>query len=130
MAIQAAIFWLHQARPFGLVSHHEEQDADSLGLIDCTWQHAIHWSDALRAMDDPATAADLAGVEYDEVLRGRIIYSVRAGTHIAYSDLNRLNPCLRTAVAAWAGMDEQSIVWRHDQHYTLDRAGRFDLLDD
>ena len=125
--VTVAIFWLCQDRVLGVLEDRAASEADSLGLLDCTAQHVSSWAQVVSA----AGLSDaLHGIEYDDILRGRVLYDCRRGRHIAYSDLSALSQKAIKQVLEWAGIANDKLLWRHDQQYTMDREGRFDLLGD
>lgn len=125
--VTVAIFWLYQDRVLGVLEDRAASEADSLGLLDCTAQHVSSWAEVVSA----AGLSDaLHGIEYDDILRGRILYDCRRGRHIAHSDLKALSKQARKQVLEWAGIANDRLLWRHDQYYTIDRHGRYDVLDD
>lgn len=125
--VTVAIFWLYQDRVLGVLEERAVSEADSLGLLDCSAQHVSSWAEVVFAS---GLFDALHGIEYDDILRGRILYDCRRGRHIAYSDLKALSKQARKQVLEWMGIADSGLIWRHDQHYTLDQCLRSNLLGD
>jgi|SRR5690554_2571633 len=125
--VTVAIFWLYQDRVLGVLEARAVSEADSLGLLDCSAQHVSSWAEVVSA----AGLSDvLHGIEYDDILRGRILYDCRGSRYLAYSDLKALSQQARKQVLEWAGIADSRLLWRHDEHYTLDQRIRSNLLGD
>lgn len=125
--ITVGIFWIYQGQVVALESTLTKDDADSIGWLDCTWNHAEHW---LRALQKAGLANVGAGVDYDQVLRGRLLYSLPESRHVVYSDLKALGESQKKQIRDRFGLLDQPLVFRHDHHYTLDTEARYNLLDD
>ena len=86
--VTVTIFWMCQDRVLGVLEERAVSEADSLGLLDCSAQHVSRWAEVVFT----AGLSDaLYGIEYDDILRGRVIYDFGRGRYIAYSDLNALS---------------------------------------
>lgn len=125
--IQTGIFWVFNSKPFGLLSCQQKESADSLGLIDSEFQHVRDWE---KAKKKAGLSDVLANKEYDEILRGRLIFDTQQNRYFVYSDLDQLLPSLRDTIKNWAAINGAKISWRHDVHYTLDITKRWGLLDE
>jgi len=104
-----------------------EADADSLGWLDCPFNHAEHWQLALQAAGLANVATD---VDYDQVLRGRLLYSISESHYVVYSDLRSLSESQKQLIRERYDLSDKPLTFRHDQHYTLDPEDRYHLFDD
>ena len=127
MQVNTGIFWCYGDRIVALDALRDVQEADSTGWLDCPWQHASHWFNALT---DAGLASELMHVEYDQLLRGRLLYSVSEGRHVVYSDMTVLSGVQKESIRERFGLEVSRLIFRHDAHYTIDQNARFHLLDD
>lgn len=125
--VTTGIFWIYQGQVVALDSTLTASDSDSLGWLDCTWNHAEHW---LLALQGSGLANVGSGVDYDQVLRGRLLYSISESRHVVYSDLRALSESHKKLICERFGLLDQPLVFRHDHHYTLDPKARYHLFDD
>lgn len=125
--ILTGIFWVYQGHIVALESTLTEADADSIGWLDCPWNHAEHW---LLALQKAGLANLGAGVDYDQVLRGRLLYSMPESRHVVYSDLRALDESQKRQIRERFGLTDKPLTFRHDQHYTLDPEDRYHFFDD
>lgn len=125
--IKVGIFWIYAGQVFGLLEQRSLASADSLGLIDSDFQHVRDWQ---QAKTESGLANALAGKQYEDVLRGRLVFDVSSKTYIAYSDMQQLDKSLRQKVKLWAGIENKKTRWVHDVHYTLELQERWEMFDD
>ncbi len=122
MSVVTGIFWVYQGTVIGKQSSSELEQADSLGWIDSHWAHVEHWHSAL---EDGGMLNAAMGLGYDQVLRGRLLYSVPERRHVAYTDLKTITKDQKAAVKDWFGLAGSKVVFRHDNHYTMGLDDRY-----
>ena len=125
--IKVGIFWIYAGQVFGLLEQRSLASADSLGLIDSDFQHVRDWQ---QAKTEAGLANALAGKQYEDVLRGRLVFDDSNKTYITYSDMQQLDKSLRQKVKLWAGIENEKTRWVHDVHYTLELQERWEMFDD
>lgn len=125
--VKVGIFWVYAEQVFGLLEQRSLTSADSLGLIDSDFQHVRDWQ---QAKIEAGLANALAGKQYEDVLRGRLVFNASSKAYITYSDMQQLDKFLRQKVKRWAGIENKKIRWIHDEHYTLELTERWEMLDD
>jgi hypothetical protein len=82
--LKIGIFWYDQDRVIGIAHHFDQNDADSLGLIDSDYNHVQYW-EKLRVEN-----SHLQYIEYEEIPRGRVIFNTKKAQPMIQSYLKPL----------------------------------------
>jgi hypothetical protein len=118
------VFWVADGIVFGKAVPLSEAATGLPGLLDCSDTHADLWerSPSLRP-------ERFRGMEYFEVPRGRVLYSVTLERAIVYLDDALLRVETRSKIAEFFSLGLEKSDWRRDDHYTT-QARKLDGLFD
>ena len=120
------IFWVYQdtvlARPIAL------EDGDAFeGWIDSPEGHVHVW-DEVNAFSD--RFPELAGRDYEEVPRGRVLYDQTEGVFVVYVYDGLLNPKSQAAIRKAFGLTKKNCRFEMDDHYSMDAGTISAMFDD
>lgn len=120
------IFWLYQGHVFGKAVPISDGHESIPGIADMNENHADLWS----CSELCGRPSSLAGVEYQEVPRGRVLYDKRSDRSIVYLDSTLMNPASRQLIGQFLSLKSGNTAWLRDQHYTTDRSELDALFDE
>lgn len=133
VAPQIGIYWLHGGSVLGLACALAQAEPGIPEILDSPFTHVEAWPSVRAAAGLPPE------LEYDELPRGRVLFAYGPQTSIVYGDRALIgvpggrtsSPVLnrRAAIMAFFSLSAVSVVWRHDDHYTVGRE-RIDPLFD
>lgn len=109
--MKIGIFWYDQDRVIGIAHHFDQNDADSLGLIDSDYNHVQYW-EKLRVEN-----SHLKNIEYEEIPRGRIIFNTKKDQPMIYMDSKLFKKSIAKKIAEFFELDFDQIIWKKDPHY-------------
>lgn len=129
------LYWLHGDQVLGLSCALSQAEPGVPGLLDSPFTHVDAW-EAVRS-----EAGLPPHIEYDDLPRGRVLYSISLQRSIVYGDRAFLGQntdgavpdrqqCVRGSIASFFSLPFSMISWRHDDHYTVGRDRIDSLLDE
>jgi len=108
------IFWLYQGtlicKKLPLTESHE----DMLGLYDSPFQHIQEWESKNIYL---ANHPELIGTEYQEIPRGRVVYSNAKKTFTVYADKVCLNKKAKYLIINNFELPSENTLFKSDPHY-------------
>ena len=109
-------FWVYKNKVIGKARTLNE-GVDVGGRIDSPDDHVTLWEND-SAFIKPN---ELAGVEYQTVPRGRVVWFKKEKTAVVYMDRKLLDSsAVRKKVATFFGLAADEAEWKADLHYTTD----------
>ena len=69
-------------------------------------------------------------MDYEQVTRGRVLYSTAQDKHIVYMDKTLFTPSIKQKIADFFGFNIRNALWKKDPHYNTDQDELSHLFDD
>jgi len=113
---QLGIFWVCNGQVFGRARPLAEGCERWPGLLDSPDDHIAVWEDRTLKKAHP----DLASLDYTEVPRGRVIFSIKDNRAIIYLDEVLSSAAVRKRIRVFFGLHSTPVTWEGDPHYTTD----------
>lgn len=109
------VFWLFNGVVFGKAVEQKNGIEGVPGLIDCDDNHADVWE-----VDRPwiTVAPSLANLEYQDIPRGRVLFSTKLNQPLVYLDKALMNTVCRQKISQFFEFEHSDVRWRSDTHYT------------
>ena len=120
------IFWVYKNTVMGKTRELKEGQETCPGMLDSPDSHADLWKEGDGYV---ISFPELRDTEYQDVPRGRVIYSTQAKQTIVYMDAVLHTVKIRRAVALFFQLGDADIKWETDAHYTTN-PDRIDALFD
>ena len=108
------IFWLYQGTLICKKMPLFESKKDVLGLHDTPFQHIEEWEEKKIYL---ANHPDLFGTEYQEIPRGRIVYSNVKKAFTVYADKVCLTKKNKTLIIKDFKIPSERALFKSDPHY-------------
>ena len=121
---KVGIFWVYKNQVIGKACNLEEGQENVPGLIDSPDSHIELWE------HDPGFTIpfpEFKGSEYQDVPRGRVIYSAKTKKVIVYMDKALHTKRTREIISKFFQLGGTEVVWKTDIHYTT-QANEIDDL--
>jgi|JI10StandDraft_1071094.scaffolds.fasta_scaffold37716_3 hypothetical protein len=112
---KVGIFWLYQRQIFGKAICIDQGGEAVSGLIDTDDNHVDVW-EQLRITGQLPT--ELTSFEYQDVPRGRAIFSQKQHKLIVYLDKVLMNKESKQTIATFFDVLPHDVIWRRDSHYS------------
>ena len=109
--MKIGIFWYWNNEVLGISHDFTPSDIDSIGLADSNYAHVEYWKII------QSSSKDLKYMEYEEVPRGRAIFSSKLNKIIIYLDRSLLIRSKIEKIARFFEANSEQIVIRSDPHY-------------
>ena len=120
------IFWVYNSTVIGKARKLKECEETCPGMLDSPDSHVELWR---GDTDIVLRFPELREVEYQDVPRGRVVYSTQDNRPIVYMDAVLSTEKTKRAIAAFFQFGVSDAVWEKDMHYTTD-ADRISALFD
>ena len=111
------IFWFYRGQVFGKACDLPEGQENVPGIIDSPYTHIDLWE---RDPQFVVPFSELRGLEYQEVPRGRVVYSKKGVRVIVYMDQAIYAAHGKQVVSDFFELNNTYTQWRTDAHYTTD----------
>ncbi|RLJ22495.1 hypothetical protein DJ030_01415 [bacterium endosymbiont of Escarpia laminata] len=121
------IFWVYKGIVLGKSRALSEGRENIRGLIDSPDSHIELWEEST---DFEIPFAELTGSEYQEIPRGRVIFSTKHTKYIVYMDEVLHQEITKLAISEFFGLRKNEIKWETDPHYVTDQRSIDRLFDD
>lgn len=69
-------------------------------------------------------------MEYEQIPRGRLLYSTKQNKHIIYMDKTLFEPNVKQKIAEFFDFNSKLSVWKKDPHYNTNQDELSRLFDD
>ena len=120
------IFWIYKNKIIGKARKLDEGQENVPGLIDSPDSHIDLWE------HNPSFIIpfpELKASEYQDVPRGRVIYSTKINKVIVYMDEVLHSEETQKTISDFFQLNDSDIVWKTDIHYTTESWKIDDLFD-
>lgn len=107
------VFWLYNGAVFGKAVSVDTGFEGVPGIVDSRDDHVDVWE---RERPWIHVSATLAGVEYQDVPRGRVLS--RQGKPLVYADKTLMNADSKLLIAQFFDFNPDAAHWQSDLHYT------------
>jgi hypothetical protein len=108
------IFWSYQDTLICKKMPLAESQEDSLGFQDSPFQHIQEWEGKRIYL---ANHPELFGTEYQELPRGRVVYSGKKSIFTVYADKACLTKKIKNQIIEDFNLPIESTRFKSDQHY-------------
>jgi hypothetical protein len=115
---QVGIFWVYKGRVLGRATPIAEGEERVPGLVDSPDSHVTYWEDNPDFLNP---FPELRGSDYEIIPRGRVLYSKSEGLAIVYMDKTLFNKKAKELILTFFGLEQVSVSWRTDEHYTTSK---------
>lgn len=112
---QVGIFWVYKGKVLGRAINTAEGEERVPGLIDSPDSHVMYWENNPDFLNP---FPELRGSDYETIPRGRVLYSKSEGMSIVYMDKTLFNKKAKGLIITFFGLEQRSVSWRTDEHYT------------
>ncbi len=113
------IFWIYRDTIVGKARNLEECHENISGLLDSPDEHSHLWE---SIPGFTILFPELSNVEYQEVPRGRVIYSTEKNQTIVYMDKLLHSKEKKRIIIDFFQLQQNSTIWKTDLHYTTDSS--------
>jgi hypothetical protein len=113
--LKIGIFWVYKNTVIGNTCELEEGQENVPGLIDSSDSHVDLWE---RRQCFLPQFPELLGTEYQDVPRGRVVYSTKDKKTIIYMDKVLHTEKIKKIVSNFFELKNTDISWKTDKHYT------------
>jgi hypothetical protein len=121
------IFWIHHGKILGKACELEEGESSIANLIDSPDNHIDLWEcDPDFLSPFPA----LRSLEYQQVPRGRVLFSTHNNTALVYMDKTLYTSADKHLIMDFFGLQNVKVIWKTDPHYTTVDQDIDGLLDE
>jgi hypothetical protein len=110
------IFWFYQDTLICKKMPLAESQLDSLGFHDSPFQHIQEWEVKTIYL---ANHPELFGTEYQELPRGRVVYSSKKRMFTVYADKACLTKKAKNKIIEYFNLPKEKTVFRSDPHYQI-----------
>ena len=111
------IFWVYKSTVLAKAMPLNSAEPDSLSLYDSDFSHLVEWEEHRIYLP---CFPELIAVEYQEVSRGRIIYSGNSKFFKIYADRKVVQSVeLQTLVCDKFNLIPSQCTWKLDKHYRI-----------
>ena len=69
-------------------------------------------------------------MDYEQIPRGRILYSSKQNKHIIYMDKILFEPDIKQKAADFFNINLNQVMWKKDPHYNINQDELSRLFDD
>ena len=111
------IFWVYKNTVMGNAREFSEGQETCPGMLDSPDCHVDLWQEGAGSV---ILFQELRDTEYQDVPRGRVVYSTEAKQSIVYMDKVLHTARVKRAVVKFFQLGDVDIEWETDAHYTTD----------
>lgn len=124
--MKIGIFWFYKNTVLGIAEDISQGFKGYNGLIDSNFDHVNVWETLELKKQFP----ELKNMEYEQIPRGRILYSSKQSKHIIYMDKILFEPDIKQKIADFFNINLNQIMWKKDPHYNTNQDELNCLFDD
>ena len=124
--MKIGIFWLYANTVLGMAEDISQGFKGYNGLIDSNFDHINVWETLEIKIQFP----ELKSMEYEQIPRGRLLYSTKQNKHIIYMDKTLFEPNVKQKIAEFFDFNSKLSVWKKDPHYNTNQDELSRLFDD
>jgi hypothetical protein len=112
------IFWVYKGKVLGKAIDAAEGEERVPGLVDSPDSHVTYWENNADFLNP---FPELRGSDYETIPRGRVLYSKSERMAIVYMDKTLFNKKAKGLLMTFFGLEQMSVSWRTDEHYTTSK---------
>ena len=120
------IFWIHKETVLGTAEDGSHGFKGYGGLVDSNFDHVHVWGNLALKKQFP----ELKNMDYEQVTRGRVLFSTTQNKHIVYMDKALFTPLIKQKIADFFGFNISQVLWKKDPHYNTGQDELSHLFDD
>ncbi len=124
--MKIGIFWFYKNTVLGVAEDISQGFKGYNGLIDSNFDHVNVWETLELKKQFP----ELKNMEYEQIPRGRILYSTKQNKHIIYMDKTLFQSPTKQKVTDFFNINLNQVMWKKDPHYTTNQDELSCLFDD
>ena len=124
--MKIGIFWVYKDTVLGIAEDSSEGFKGYGGLVDSNFDHVRVWENLELKKQFP----ELKNMDYEQVTRGRVLYSTTQNKHIVYMDKALFTQTIKQKIADFFGFNISNALWKKDPHYNTDQDELNHLFDD
>ncbi|MDO9167481.1 MAG: hypothetical protein Q7U18_00065 [Methylobacter sp.] len=121
------VFWVHNGTVIGKAESLEAGIEGVPGIIDSNENHIDVWKINRKWIRE---FPHLAGVEYQEIPRGRVLFLKKENRPLVYLDKSLMPSENRLLISEFFEFEQGTALWRSDPHYTTSRNELDNLFDE
>lgn len=126
MSPEVGVFWVYKDVVFGRARPVSEGQEGVKELVDSPDDHVTVWELPGIRSNFP----ELRCVEYQQVPRGRVLYSALEKAAVVYMDRTLHNVASKQLVVEFFSLHGSAVLWRTDPHYSTIEKDIDALLDE
>lgn len=123
--MKIGIFWFYKNTVLGIAEDISQGCKGYNGLIDSNFDHVNVWETLEIKIQFP----ELKSMEYEQIPRGRLLYSTKQNKHIIYMDKTLFEPNVKQKIAEFFDFNSKLSVWKKDPHYNTNQDELSRLFD-
>lgn len=123
--MKIGIFWFYKNTVLGIAEDISQGCKGYNGLIDSNFDHVNVWETLEIKIQFP----ELKSMEYEQIPRGRLLYSTKQNKHIIYMDKTLFEPNVKQKIAEFFDFNSKLSVWKKDPHYNTNQDELSSLFD-
>jgi len=123
---EIGVFWFYKNTVFGCAEDTSQGFRGVAGIIDSNQNHVDIWDNLPKRTLYP----ELSSFEYEEIPRGRVLFSTLKNIHIVYMDKTLFTAEIKQKISCFFGFEVAHAFWKKDPHYTISKDDLSHLFDD
>ena len=124
--MKIGIFWFYKNTVLGIAEDICQGFKGYNGLIDSNFDHVNIW----ETLELKTQFPELSNMEYEQIPRGRILYSSKQNKHIIYMDKTLFELEMKQKIAEFFNINLNQASWKKDPHYNTNQDELSRLFDD
>ncbi|WP_026470615.1 hypothetical protein [Alkanindiges illinoisensis] len=104
------IFWVYKNTVLGIPEDISQGFKGYNGLIDSNFDHVSIWENLELKKQFP----ELKNLEYEQIPRGRILFSIKQNNHIIYMDKTLFESNIKQKIAEFFDFNINQVIWKKD----------------
>lgn len=123
--MKIGIFWVYKNTVLGITEDISQGFKGYNGLIDSNFDHVNIW----EMLELKKQFLELQNMEYEQIPRGRILFSSKQNKHIIYMDKTLFESAIKKHIAHFFNFNINQATWKKDLHYNIDQTYLNNLFD-
>lgn len=124
--MKIGIFWVYKNTVLGITEDISQGFKGYNGLIDSNFDHVNIW----EMLELKKQFLELQNMEYEQIPRGRILFSSKQNKHIIYMDKTLFESAIKQKIAEFFDVNLSQVIWKKDPHYNTNQDELSCLFDD
>lgn len=119
---KVGVFWGYDGKIIAGITPFKDAVDDGL-FVNSSYSHVTFWKSVREK------SIDLRIFEYDEIPRGRVLFSKERNVFFIYMDRVLFNENFKRLILKEFELSESKVEFKRDAHYTTDKKKIYQLLD-